>query len=514
MLDDEVLKNLIKSRIKVCKDIGNYYIVAGGSVSNIILNYYHPECPAVINDIDVYVFDRKVVENNKETVKVLIDNLYNKDYLCFTTHHIFKIENEEEFQYIYVNDTRNVIYYFDLNCCQSSYNFMNDRLSYTKDFEKFIKTKEIKISNYFSYQKKSLLRALKKRDELNCYFNINMYYTICQHVISQSSLYHKNEVYDHIVDMFSLNESNLITDKDKKLFNMYKDELINAKYNAKFKLKMSFGEIEGLYYDSIYSRKYNYSFLHIYLSICNFQFELTPEVKAFINIYKPLILIVRKYGSIVINTKINKNQLKILLSSKFKISVFYNIFSIINVHLIMYGINKYINYDNILLTCIKLYKVNKETLKEFKINALGIFEALEYEQKIKCLEEDFKNIKEDIKILLSKRVLFYAKIDTSSIESCTIKELVTQLELIEEGNVMHHCVSGYFRKILNGESRIFSIITENDRTTLEVSLHTNEIVQHSGLSNKRPHKDNINIAKQIHELLKGMVKLKEDTFLP
>ena len=57
------------------------------------------------------------------------------------------------------------------------------------------------------------------------------------------------------------------------------------------------------------------------------------------------------------------------------------------------------------------------------------------------------------------------------IDGFTIHPLTSELELLEEGREMRHCVSGYGRTCANGGSRIFSITQEGRRiATMEIQL--------------------------------------------
>lgn len=74
-----------------------------------------------------------------------------------------------------------------------------------------------------------------------------------------------------------------------------------------------------------------------------------------------------------------------------------------------------------------------------------------------------------------------------SADGCHVRELSSSDALHEEGLQMRHCVGGYWKKCVNGTSRIFSMETIDGRSTVELSNNGGGWVvrQHYGEMNKR-----------------------------
>lgn len=76
------------------------------------------------------------------------------------------------------------------------------------------------------------------------------------------------------------------------------------------------------------------------------------------------------------------------------------------------------------------------------------------------------------------------------VDGYTMKEITTQLELLEEGVEMKHCVAGYHNRVAQGISQIFSVRgpTPKDRATMEVRRQNGgvEMVQLYSHCNQKP----------------------------
>ena len=69
----------------------------------------------------------------------------------------------------------------------------------------------------------------------------------------------------------------------------------------------------------------------------------------------------------------------------------------------------------------------------------------------------------------------------------TIRELISGIELFDEGQNMQHCVGGYSRSCVEGYSAIFSLTLDGQRSiTIEVNAKTKDIVQARGKFNRLP----------------------------
>jgi hypothetical protein len=162
-------------------------VIAGGSLGNLIWEQVSGNV-AVVNDIDIFIFDREInAENvygdstkttdNKKVFYRSLEKIYYKDYtgLCegSRTRDFYLIERTENsglFNYVYYSATSEkpelIIDSFDINCTQVGYDIESDRFFWTKEFEQFLKDGKLKLTNLGSPHH-SVIRILKKRDELN-----------------------------------------------------------------------------------------------------------------------------------------------------------------------------------------------------------------------------------------------------------------------------------------------------------------------------------------------------------
>lgn len=144
------------------------YVVAGGSVSNIIYEYF-TGVPAIINDIDIFfkhpedkplnhkeIKDRYPGTNfNQNTIITKTSRVKNINLIEIETHGMENHTNTTFEEIILEN--------FDLNCVQSG--LTQHGLVYTKNFLNFLETKEIKIINLVHFFG-TICRVFKKVKDL------------------------------------------------------------------------------------------------------------------------------------------------------------------------------------------------------------------------------------------------------------------------------------------------------------------------------------------------------------
>lgn len=114
------------------------------------------------------------------------------------------------------------------------------------------------------------------------------------------------------------------------------------------------------------------------------------------------------------------------------------------------------------------------------------------------IPENFKNKYNisDITPILGKRL------EVGGIE---ITQLVTEGELRQEGAEMNHCVSNYFREVIHGYSLIFSLRSQDSRSTLEIHPPLNDssfsIIQHQSFANRMPDEEHLVAGKLLLNML-------------
>ena len=175
------IDKLCRDALSHLKSIANFPskgVIAGGALGNLIWEMVSGN-KAIINDIDLFILD-SIVENSnvfyKDSVKVynidyngLSESIITKDY-----YKISRTENDGLYNKIYYSGTSEdpelVIKSFDINCTQIGYDISSDKVFWTSNFENFLKSGELKITNLGS-PNHTAIRLYKKRDELNAKLN-------------------------------------------------------------------------------------------------------------------------------------------------------------------------------------------------------------------------------------------------------------------------------------------------------------------------------------------------------
>ena len=154
--------------------------VAGGAIANIVWELVSGN-KAVVNDIDIFVFDgiEKELSTNKKSLfnyqeketKYYEDyggmnfNNYTKDF-----YSIVESERDDMLNTIkYTSNTSDpslIIKSFDINATRIGYDIDNDKIYWTSEFEDFLKTGELKVSNLMT-PSHTAVRIAKKSKELN-----------------------------------------------------------------------------------------------------------------------------------------------------------------------------------------------------------------------------------------------------------------------------------------------------------------------------------------------------------
>jgi hypothetical protein len=157
--------------------------LAGGSIANIVWELVSGN-KAVVSDIDVFIFDS--LEERINTSESLFnyqekETKYYEDYtgMCFNTYtkdfySIIEAEREGMFNNIkYKSNTEDpslIIKSFDINSTRIGYSIEKDELYWTSEFEEFLKTGELKVTNLMT-PSHTAIRIVKKSKDLNVSLN-------------------------------------------------------------------------------------------------------------------------------------------------------------------------------------------------------------------------------------------------------------------------------------------------------------------------------------------------------
>jgi len=185
--------NIIKSKF----NLPNKGLLAGGSIANIIWELVSGN-KAVINDLDIFELDKiesypeggkPIFEFKEEEIKYREDHYVGlslftstNDYYIITEASILSdgIINLIKYKSS-TSDPMIVIKSFDINCTQIGYSIEDDKFYWTKEFEQFLNTGELKIIN-LKTPAHTAIRISKKSKELNAELN-DFELMMTQHVI-------------------------------------------------------------------------------------------------------------------------------------------------------------------------------------------------------------------------------------------------------------------------------------------------------------------------------------------
>ena len=155
--------------------------LAGGSIANIVWELVSGN-KAVISDIDIFIFDsleETINTSNRDTLFNYQEKetKYYEDYtgMCFNTYtkdfySIIEAERDGMFNNIrYRSNTEDpslIIKSFDINSTRIGYSIEKDELYWTSEFEEFLKTGDLKVTNLMT-PSHTAIRIVKKSKDLN-----------------------------------------------------------------------------------------------------------------------------------------------------------------------------------------------------------------------------------------------------------------------------------------------------------------------------------------------------------
>ena len=154
--------------------------LAGGSIANIVWELVSGN-KAVVSDIDIFIFDslEESVDSSRDTLFNYQEKetKYYEDYtgMCFNTYtkdfySIVESEKEGIFNNIrYKSNTQDpslIIKSFDINSTRIGYSIEKDEIYWTSEFEDFLKTGELKVTNLMT-PSHTAIRIVKKSKDLN-----------------------------------------------------------------------------------------------------------------------------------------------------------------------------------------------------------------------------------------------------------------------------------------------------------------------------------------------------------
>lgn len=197
-IDDIAKRALTKLKLKY--GIPEKGFIAGGALANLMWEEVSGT-PAIINDIDVFVFKD---EKEKDTIFQYkdADVEYIESYKFITryvhiknSYQISKTLNEGAFNYIEYHSSEPcpemILDSFDINCTGVGFSIEENKFYVKKEFIEFLKTGDLKIIN-LTTPAHTAIRIVKKADELKARYE-DFELDMCSFLIKKGKLFQDSD---------------------------------------------------------------------------------------------------------------------------------------------------------------------------------------------------------------------------------------------------------------------------------------------------------------------------------
>jgi hypothetical protein len=230
------IENLVRTaveKIKLNWGLPNQGFIAGGSIANLVWELVSGK-KAVVNDIDVFIFDGIISEIDPSDRKSLFryqekETKFWEDYSGMRYSSINKdfytIEGSEHdgmFNRVKYKsnkiDTDIILRSFDINATKVGYSIGEDKCYWTPEFEEFLNTGELKVCNVMT-PAHTVIRIVKKQKELDCkldHFEIDLLKHAIEHRFSDAIRYKfKSRYFDIYNQYIDILEKDFLIKRDK-----------------------------------------------------------------------------------------------------------------------------------------------------------------------------------------------------------------------------------------------------------------------------------------------------------
>lgn len=275
---EQLAKNAI-DRIKTTWGLPKSGFIAGGSIGNLIWEEVSGN-KAVINDIDIFLFDGILTNYNEDKKeffysfkenerKIFYDDYTGIRFFDSAKNYYSIIDSTKDniFNYInYKSNTDNpeiIIKSFDINCTAIGYSIEKDKFYWTNEFENFLKTGDLKITN-LKTPCHTAIRIVKKQEELNAKLDL-FELDILQHTLSKHRLGDTYKVrfqdrYYHLFKKYSILNNYFTINFDKDCM-----EHVKNTYNKEVNLWTLNSTKEEVFNDTLMNSVFNGNELLFYI---------------------------------------------------------------------------------------------------------------------------------------------------------------------------------------------------------------------------------------------------------
>jgi hypothetical protein len=408
-------------------ELPNEGVVAGGAIASIVYSAV-TGLKSEYGDIDVF----RLADTCFGSRDVDVKSLYyqDKNFKIFNTSTVDNI-NYVDIYSINSNLT-NVIDTFDINCCMIGIDLATKQLIYRPEFAAFLNTRQIEVVN-FNTSKSTLFRLLKKKRQYpDAYLDVDKIVGYIAHINKSDNLRWRIPSY--------------ITNDDLNLISNY------FKFDT-FNKFIGYYIIPELHLIVLYDKNNNTVFQRLYGNgVKKHQKEQWLELL--------------KYYMLS-NACITNDTYFLTLPKGWKTQLA-RLGKFTNEHYSIVNWFKYLNLDKQL----ELFKFIENLINvegKWVIGELENHSPSNSFNTVELSKLEITNVINSAKTRLNKVLVTPLPINRHYLE-CEVIELVTPLQLLDEGKYNNHCVGGYSNS-LNENRRIFSIRIDKYRFTCEFKYH-------------------------------------------
>ena len=420
---DTITSDFILSQLP---ELPNEGVVAGGAIASIVYSAV-TGLISEYGDIDVF----RLADTCFGSRDVDVKSLYyqDKNFKIFNTSTVDNINYVDI--YSISSNLTNVIDTFDINCCMIGIDLATKQLIYRPEFAAFLNTRQIEVVN-FNNSKSTLFRLLKKKRQYpDAYLDVDKIVGYIAHI----NYGHRN-----------LRVPSFITNDDLNLISNY------FKFDT-FNEFIGYYIIPELHLIVLYDKNNNTVFQRLYGNgVKKHQKEQWLELLKYYKLSNDCITNETYFLTL---PKGWKTQLARL--GKFT-----------NEHYSIVNWFKYLNLDKQL----ELFKFIENLINvegKWVIGELENHSPSNSFNTVELSKLEITNVINSAKTRLNKVLVTPLPINRHYLE-CEVIELVTPLQLLDEGKYNNHCVGGYSNS-LNENRRIFSIRIDKYRFTCEFKYH-------------------------------------------
>jgi len=520
-------KNLL-NKIKSCfGKLPSKGFIAGGAPAALLHNEAHgTNYP--INDVDIFlpvstripVADLPMPKMDVE-LKTHIDIYGHIDYHDYDVRRSYRVLNstrDGDFNYVDValNDKYSsieageiILNGFDINACQVGVDIETSKLRYTKEFEYFFETQQLKVVRPHT-PFHTAIRVVKKIDDLKCYCNLDEEMTYLSYVplilpkynnlggTLDYAVYFGKKYYDMAMKHIDVLERyfKIISIKEKpiKFLHGNHEDLF-------FPIPIKFKKVNDLFTMEPLNQTVDACF-----TVCKnvtdikYLWDLLkmPKAKAEKNRRAIQVIGRRSLVAMIFNPQYaqcdwNEKHL-------------YQIEEFLTQHASIGGV--FLKMDlNIQqqAEAINLIKRKEKQHGRFITGLIEKSKKLPVKISPAWIDRQVKKLKSALHAKLAQ------PLDLSGFNfKANVKELTTIDELLKEGERMHNCVGGYAMAVNHLRCRVYHIEVKDAPSTAEIQFEDGKywIVQHKGVNNTEPLKGNKKLARKLLEYINKTRKIK------